>query len=373
MLRVLQVIHGMDLGGAENFIMNIYRKLDRSEIQFDFLVNQPGTFDEEIQKMGGRIYQIPYVNPVGPFRYRKELEKFFREHSEYSVVHSHLDKVSGIVVECAKKAGVKTCITHSHSTNTTGNIPTQMLKNYYQKKIKHYVDVRLACSVQAARWLYGTEKEVLIVKNGIDTEKFRFSQKERENLRRAYQIEEEAVVIGHVGRFMKVKNHAFLLKIFQAFLWEHPNAYLLLCGEGAEMGVIQTQAKQEGLQNRVIFTGARKDVFRMYHMMDVFVFPSLYEGISLAMVEAQTNGLPVVASDTIDRGSKLTDCVKFVELRAEPMIWKSEIESVLERKRQKKREEQVIEIREQEFDIENTKKKLLECYREGAEGERIVL
>lgn len=362
MLRVLQVIHGMDLGGAENFIMNIYRKLDRSEIQFDFLVNQPGTFDEEIQKMGGRIYQIPYVNPVGPFRYRKELEKFFREYSEYSVVHSHLDKVSGIVVECAKKAGVKTCITHSHSTNTTGNIPTQMLKNYYQKKIKHYVDVRLACSVQAARWLYGTEKEVLIVKNGIDTEKFRFSQKERENLRRAYQIEEEAVVIGHVGRFMKVKNHAFLLKIFQAFLWEHPNAYLLLCGEGAEMGVIQTQAKQEGLQNRVIFTGARKDVFRMYHIMDVFVFPSLYEGISLAMVEAQANGLPIVAADTIDPESRLTDQVVFLGLEAGIPVWIKAIERILIKVFCLKREEQAVKIQEQGFDIEETKKRLLECY-----------
>lgn len=245
MIRVLQVIHSMNLGGAENFIMNVYRNIDRSKIQFDFLVNEAGVFDGEIKKMGGRIWMIPYVSQTGPVRYRVALKRFFREHS-YSVVHSHLDMVSGEVVECAKKAGVHYCITHSHNTDTTGNWFVKQLKEYYRRKIKSNADLFMACSEQAGRWLYNDDSAI-VIKNAIDLDKFRFRAELRSKLRKQYGISEQAVVIGHVGRYSKVKNHIFLLKIFEAYQQDHKASRLLLCGSGALKDEIQNRTAEKGL------------------------------------------------------------------------------------------------------------------------------
>lgn len=313
MIRVLQVIHSMNLGGAENFIMNVYRNIDRTEIQFDFLVNAEGVFDPEIRQMGGKIWEIPYVNKVGPIRYRRELKCFFQTHTEYQVIHSHLDMVSGEVVECAKKAGVKCCITHSHNTDTTGNWCVKRLKEYYQTKVLRYADVYMACSEQAGQWLYKND-EAIVIKNAIDVDKFCFREDIREDLRCKYHISDETTVLGHVGRFSKVKNHEFLLNLFELYCREHGAAILLLCGTGDLKINIQKQVAAKHLQDRVIFFDASTDVYKMYNMMDVFVFPSLYEGMSLAMLEAQANGLPIVASDTVDDKIALTDQVTFLNL-----------------------------------------------------------
>lgn len=326
MIRVLQVIHSMNLGGAENFIMNVYRNIDRSRVQFDFLVNENGTFDEEISKLGGHIWIIPYVSQAGPWKYHMELTHFFQNH-EYRVVHSHLDMVSGEVIECAKKAGVPYCITHSHSTDTTGNWLVKKLKEYYQRKILLYADVRMACSEQAGKWLYGNNNSI-VINNAIDLEKFQFQQDLRTKIRKLYEISENTMVLGHVGRYSKVKNHDFLLKVFEAYHQKHSNSKLLLCGNGDLKEAIREQVVKKKLQNQVIFFDASTDVYKMYNMMDVFVFPSLYEGMSLAMLEAQANGLPIVASDSVDSRSAVTDSVVFLSINEGMDNWVNAIEHV---------------------------------------------
>lgn len=326
MIRVLQVIHSMNLGGAENFIMNVYRNIDRSRVQFDFLVNENGTFDEEISKLGGHIWIIPYVSQAGPWKYHMELTHFFQNH-EYRVVHSHLDMVSGEVIECAKKAGVPYCITHSHNTDTTGNWLVKKLKEYYQRKILLYADVRMACSEQAGKWLYGNNNSI-VINNAIDLEKFQFQQDLRTKIRKLYEISENTMVLGHVGRYSKVKNHDFLLKVFEAYHQKHSNSKLLLCGNGDLKEAIREQVVKKKLQNQVIFFDASTDVYKMYNMMDVFVFPSLYEGMSLAMLEAQANGLPIVASDSVDSRSAVTDSVVFLSLNEGMDNWVNAIEHV---------------------------------------------
>lgn len=326
MIRVLQVIHSMNLGGAENFIMNIYRVIDKTKIQFDFLVNTPGTFDEEIRRMGGNIWMIPYVNKVGPFRYRSELKRFFSEHPEYQVVHSHLDTVSGEVIRCAKQAGVQRCITHSHNTATTGNMAVQLLKKYYQKKIPRYADVCLACSEQSGKWLYRNDRAI-VINNGIDLKKFQFRVDIRKKVRMQYQISEQAFVIGHVGRFSKVKNHRFLVELFESYHRRHENTVLLLCGSGEEKDRVEKLVADKRLTDQVIFFDAATDVYKMYNAMDVFVFPSVFEGISLAMLEAQVNGLPIVASDSIDPKNALTDHVTFLSLDDSREAWTAAIEA----------------------------------------------
>lgn len=300
---------------------------------------------------------IPYVNQVGPFRYRMELNKFFLQHQEYQVVHSHLDMVSGEVIACAKKFGVKCCFTHSHSTDTTGNFVVKALKRFYQKKIVRYVDVRLACSEQAGKWLYG-EAGFLVVNNAIELDKFSYDETYRKELRNKYGISEHTCVIGHVGRFSKVKNHTFLLKLFEKYMKSHHDTVLLLCGDGEEKPTLQKMADDLRLAENVIFFPASTDVFKMYHIMDVFVFPSIFEGMSLAMVEAQTNGLPVVASDTIDPKSALTENVRFVSLQAGLDVWLREIDAA----RQRARRDETDKIVAAGFDIHKTAAMLQDCY-----------
>lgn len=351
------MIHSMNLGGAENFIMNIYRNIDRSRVQFDFLVNCEGVFDDEIRQMGGRIWRIPYVNTVGPIKYRMELLGFFSEHPEYQLVHSHLDMVSGEVVFCAKKTGNRYCMTHSHNTDTTGNFAVKLVKRYYQRKIEHYVDRRLACSEQAGKWLYG-DRDFMVVNNAIQMEKFFFDEKTRIGLREKYHIPEKVCVLGHVGRFSRVKNHLFLVKLFQHYIQGHPDSVLLLCGDGEEKETIQRCVCDWGLQENVIFFSASTDVYTMYQMMDVFVFPSYYEGMSLAMVEAQTNGLPIIASDSIDPRSALTANVSFVDLEENFAVWEREIEVARKRGRCDEREK----IVKAGFDVRKVAGMLQELY-----------
>lgn len=358
MTRVLQVIHSMNLGGAENFIMNIYRMIDRSEIQFDFLVNADGTFDEEITQMGGKIWKMPYVRTAGPIRYRAELKRFFSDHPEYQIVHSHLDMVSGEVVECAKKAGVKLCVTHSHSTNTTGNFLIKLIKNYYKRKISRYADVCLACSKRAGRWLYGNER-VIEIKNAIDVQKFQFYPEIRDEMREGYHISDDTLVIGHVGRFDKMKNHRFLVEVFKKYHERNEKTVLLLCGDGAEKEKIRKSVEKEHLSKNVIFFDASTDVYKMYNAMDVFVFPSFYEGLSLAMLEAQANGLPIVASNAIDAQSNLTGNITFLGLDDTLDSWVKAVAKAGERGRCNGQEQ----LKRAGYDIRDTVNQLLKCYR----------
>lgn len=359
MIRVLQVIHAMNLGGAENFIMNVYRNIDRTQIQFDFLVNEEGVFESEIKQLGGKIWRIPYVNKVGPIRYRIELKHFFRKHTEYQVVHSHLDMVSGEVVECAKKAGVKCCITHSHNTDTTGNWCVKRLKEYYQTKIPRYADVHMACSEQAGKWLYKND-EAIVINNAIDIEKFQFQKELRDELRGRYQIPDGVVVLGHVGRFSKVKNHVFLLNLFEQYYLKNRAAVLLLCGNGEMKVRIQELVSEKHLKEQVIFFEASTDVYRMYNMMDIFVFPSLYEGMSLAMLEAQANGLPIVASDTVDEKSALTKQVTFLSLDDDSQCWIN----VIEKAKRDRDGDSVRALRAAGFDIKQVAKMLEDYYKQ---------
>ncbi|MCI6242158.1 MAG: glycosyltransferase [Agathobacter sp.] len=357
MIRVLQVIHSMNLGGAENFIMNIYRVIDRDSIQFDFLVNTTGVFDDEIIRMGGKIWRMHYVNEVGPFQYHKELKKFFAEHPEYKVVHSHLDMVSGIVVECAKKAGVATCITHSHNTNISGNIFVKFLKKHYQRKIPRYADVYLACSKQAGELLY-PKNSAVVINNSIDVDRFRFRQEYRDEIRNKYHISETQFVIGHVGRFSRVKNHRFLVELFEKFSKKHSEAVLMVCGDGEEKEYIKQLVRERNLSEKVIFVNASTEVYKMYSAMDVFVFPSVYEGISLSMLEAQANGLSIVASDSIDVSCNLTGHVVFLNLKQDEGAW---IQSIEEAGVQERYNGTEI-LRTAGYDVRENAKKLLQYY-----------
>ncbi|MGE7760177.1 glycosyltransferase family 1 protein [Peribacillus sp. NPDC097895] len=301
-LRILHVVVNMNRGGAETLIMNLYRNMDRTKIQFDFLTSKEGVFDNEIVRLGGKIHRIPYISDVGHFAYKKHLDGFFRENHSYKVVHAHMDKMSGIVLQAAKKAGIPKRISHSHNTQSEGGLASRIYKWYAGTLILPNATNLLACSNQAAQWLFKDKTNTAnILKNGIEFQLFSFSTATRSKVRNELNIESDACVLGHVGRFAHQKNHEFLIDIFANFISEKENSYLILVGDGPLKPEISAKVKAHKLEKKVKFLGIRSDINRVLQAFDVFVFPSLHEGLPVSLIEAQAAGLPCLISDQISK------------------------------------------------------------------------
>lgn len=290
----------MNRGGAETLIMNLYRNIDRTKVQFDFLTCKEGVFDSEIIEMGGRIHRIPYVTNAGHFGYIKALDDFFHHHQEYKIVHSHMDKMSGLVLRAAKKARVPNRIAHSHNTSSEGGLAAKIYKSYIGNFISSSATHFLACSQSAAKWLFA-EDHITIIKNGIDCCKFTYSEKVRADIRRDIDLASNDFVIGHVGRFFEQKNHAFIMDIFAQANRIKPNSKLVLVGEGPLRPVVEKKAQNLGITNNIRFLGGRGDVHRILQGLDVLLFPSLHEGLPVTLIEAQGAGLPCLISDVITK------------------------------------------------------------------------
>ncbi|MDM5222780.1 glycosyltransferase family 1 protein [Peribacillus sp. NJ11] len=325
-LRILHVVVNMNRGGAETLIMNLYRNMDRSKIQFDFLTSKEGVFDNEILKLGGQIHRIPYISDVGHFAYKKHLDGFFRENATYKVVHAHMDKMSGLVLQSAKKAGIPKRISHSHNTQSEGGLASRIYKWYAGTLIMSNATNLLACSRQAAQWLFKDKtKNVNILKNGIEYKLFSFSSETRGKVRKELNIESDACVLGHVGRFAQQKNHSLLIDIFADFIREKENSYLILVGEGPLKPEILTKVKAHKLENKVKFLGVRSDINRILQAFDVFVFPSLHEGLPVSLIEAQAAGLPCLISDQISKEVDLgINLIQFLPI-TNSSLWSSHL------------------------------------------------
>jgi glycosyltransferase involved in cell wall biosynthesis len=300
-LRILHVVVNMNRGGAETLIMNMYRHINRNKVQFDFLTCKEGVFDKEIIKMGGTIHRIPYISDVGHFKYQKVLEKFFLEH-HYKIVHSHMDKMSGFVLLAARKAGIPIRISHSHNTSSEGGVAARAYKWYAGQFILSNATNLFACSNEAAQWLFQKKSNsTKILKNGIESKKFVFSRKLRKQVRNELELADDSFVLGHVGRFNHQKNHSFLIDLFYQYSKINPQAILLLVGDGTLKQEIERKVADLYLTEKVILLGVREDINRILQAFDVFVFPSLHEGLPVSLIEAQAAGLPCVISDVISQ------------------------------------------------------------------------
>lgn len=362
MIRVLHVVTNMDVGGIETMLMNYYRHVDRSQLQFDFLVHRSarGAYDDEIESLGGRIYRLPRLNPFG-VNYRQKLQKFFLEHSDYKIVHSHLDCMSAIPLKAAKKAGIPVRIAHAHSSNQDKNLRL-ILKQIYKHFIAHQATELFACSAEAGRWMFGAA-EFSVFSNAIDARKYIYSPAIREEVREELGINAPCV-IGHVGRFSAVKNQKFLIEILASMKKKGKNAQLLCVGQGTTMEAVQKHAKELGVADSIVFPGVRGDVNRMMQAMDVFVMPSLYEGLPLVLVEAQAAGLPCVISDKVPIECDKTGLMKQVALSAAADAWAEEIERA---RAQGDRRNRLAEIQAAGFDVvKNTE--WLEAYYQAVAG-----
>lgn len=299
-LRILHAVVNMNRGGAETLLMNLYRHMDRSKIQFDFLTSKEGLFDEEILSLGGRIHRIPYIDQQGYRSYVRELNRFFRNHAEYTIVHSHMDMMSGLVLRAAKKENIPVRIAHSHNTRSEGGRAARLFKRYAGSHIPRAATHRFACSTDAADWLFpGQRQTVSILNNGIDPALFYYSASSREVIRAEWPADDGTYVIGHVGRFNHQKNHELLLDIFKGVHDAVENSLLVLVGEGPLKGQMVQKAKDLGLEHKVLFLGIRADVQQVVQGFDAFVFPSHHEGLPVTLIEAQASGLHCYVSNTI--------------------------------------------------------------------------
>ena len=361
-LRVLQVVTHMERGGLESMLMKYYRYIDREKIQFDFLVHRQerAAYDDEIEAMGGKIYRLPRLVPWSK-AYLTTLNRFFDEHPEYRIVHVHQDCLSSVILKAAQQHNIPVRIAHSHSANQDKNLKYPV-KLWYKRSISKYATNLFACGEDAGDWMFGGEP-FQIINNAIDVAAYTYVPTKRQEMRRQLGLENE-LTIGHVGRFNQPKNHPFLLDIFAVLLKKEPNAILLLVGGGENMPKIQAKAHTLGIAEHVRFLGVRSDVADLMQAMDVFVFPSLYEGLPVTMVEAQAAGLPCLISDKIPPECILTNgLVGVLPLSAEPETWAAKI---LEKKNLP-RIDRRSEIAAHGFDITTEAVKLQKFYLEVAE------
>jgi glycosyltransferase involved in cell wall biosynthesis len=321
-IRVLHVVVNMNRGGAETFLMNVYRTLDKGKIQFDFLTCNPGVFDGEINSLGGRLFKMPFISTIGPIKYSRSLFDFFTAHPEYKIVHSHLDKMSGLVLSEAKKAGIPVRIAHGHSTRSEGGFAERFVKHHYGELLSTVPTDRFACSPDAAAWLFPAHQaDVRIVLNGIDEGMFQFSASARQIKRKALGIDENQKVLIHIGRFDKGKNHSFILECFSNLIKKDRNCLLFLIGDGPLREKTQEHANAVHLDDRVKFLGMRDDVPSLLMAADLLVFPSLFEGVSLVLIEAQTSGLPCLISDRLSAESVIRDDLVTALPIDNPALW----------------------------------------------------
>lgn len=353
MIRVLHVFHEMSNGGIEHFVMNYYRHIDRTRVQFDFLVSveTPGYFDDEIDQLGGKIYHA-YPFEKNPAKNFLHIAKIVKDNG-YQIIHRHTGSAFGYFdLRAAHFGGAKHLIMHSHN-NQAGNLFVHVLSKY----LLRIPCEKLACSDEAGKWLFGENSKYQIINNAISTQNFVFSLSERQKYRNLYGIGDKFVV-GHVGRLENQKNHKFLLKIFKSILDKKKNSILVLVGDGSLMEEIKNEATHLGIIENILFLGSQKETAKIYNMFDVFVLPSIYEGFGITLLEAQINGLSCFTSATVVPDTvNITGNVKYISLKVDSEKWAEEIIQSSERKNIA-----LSDIKNAGFDIEKNAKQLCSYY-----------
>ena len=340
-IRVLHVLGGTGLGGAESRIMDLYRQMDREAIQFDFLVHssavrsfredaperQPQFYDEEIRRLGGRIYVLPKFKVYNYMTYKKAIQDFFRRHHEFRVVQGHMTSTAGIYLPIAKRYGIPITAAHARSAGVDRGlkgIATRILRKDLYKK----ADYCFACSALAGDSVFGKRQvdagKVKIIYNAVDAEKFTYQPEKREQMRKKLAVERK-LVLGHVGRFFPPKNHSYLIEIFASLCSMREDVVLVLLGDGPDKTAIEQKCIELGVREKVLFMGNCKQPEDYYQAFDIFLLPSLYEGLPGVLVEAQAAGLRCLVSETVTREAQATDLVTYLDIGKPASVWADEI------------------------------------------------
>lgn len=322
-IKILHVIGTMDMGGAETFLMNILRSADRHRFKFIFLCfeNKQFDYEKELVTLGAKVVRIPDAKRSGPIRHIRDIIQILRAES-VDIIHSHTYYNSMFALIAGKLSGTKVRITHSHNTRAE-NSPS-IVKNIYFRISSIVINTlstsRIACGQDAGKALFG-HKSFLVITNGIKIQDFVYSTVKRSEIREELGINNDETVLLNIARFSTQKNHDFLIDIYCAYIKSNPKSKLILVGDGHLRRAIERKVEKLGISQKVIFAGKRSDTSSLYSSADLFILPSLYEGLPVTMVEAQANGLPSVISDSIDNNVKLTNTVMSYSLSKSAKQW----------------------------------------------------
>lgn len=359
-IRVLHILQRMEAAGVQTFLMSIYRKIDRTKVQFDFLVHykEEQFFDDEIEKLGGRIYKFSVREDYNILAYLRELDLFFKQHPEYKIVHGHMPVLGYLYFSIAKRNCVPVRIAHGHT-----NQHSQSLKGYAARLIKHLYGVcatdYFACSESAGEYLFGKNKKFKVVRNAICTENFIYnpqvSQKKREELGVA-----DKFVIGHVARFAEHKNHTFLLDVFAEIRKLRKDSVLLLAGTGELRNSMEEKAAKLGIADSVYFLGVREDINELYQAMDAFVFPSIFEGLGIVNIEAQASGLMTFCSSAVPKEAEICPLYTSIPLEFGAEYWAQAIIEKCENREE--RTDMTMYVKNSGYDVEALAEHLQEFY-----------
>lgn len=369
-IRILHVLGNTQLGGAESRIMDLYRHMDRTRVQFDFLVhtNEKGHFDDEIKKLGGKIYRVPRFRLYNYFSYKRALKKFFKLHHDFRAVQGHITSTAAIYLPIAKKAGVAVVAAHARSAGVDKGIKGKITR-WMRRNLSKKTDYMFTCSRLAGISVFGEQAvrdgKTIFIPNAIDCQAFAYDEKKREEMRERLGIR-NCYVIGHVGRFHYAKNHEYLLQVFASLCntaeGEKKRDYvLLLLGEGSGMEDAKRLAEQLGVADRVRFLGNQNPVYDYYQAMDYFVYPSRYEGLPGTIVEAQASGLRCLMSDSICEEAAASELVHRMGIEEAADKWADYIESTADYTRRS----YAKEMQEAGFDVSAQTEKMTAFYETG--------
>lgn len=370
-IRILNIVGGMNRGGAETWLMHVLRSIDRERYHIDFLVHTEELcgYDQEIRELGSRV--IPCLRPSEPLKYAKAFKRVLQDYGPYDIVHSHVHHFSGYTLRLVHQEGVPGRIAHAHSDTSATDIGAGPLRRLYLRVMKGWIHkhatMGLAASRSAAIALYGSHWEKdsrwKILYCAIDMEPFNMPA-DCAAIREELKIPADAFVLGHVGRFTVHKNHAFLVEIAAEVAQREPNMRLLLIGDGPLRREIEKRIGELGLVDKVIFAGIRFDVPRLIlGAMDVFIMPSVCEGLPLAGIEAQTAGVPIIFSDIItDEIDMIKPLIRRLSLSQPAWVWAEAVLEARDKARMFTKGEVVSMVENKPFNIQAGLKGLMEVY-----------
>lgn len=322
-IRVLHVLNNLGTGGAESFLMNVYRKINKNKVQFDFLIRSRSNnhLMSEIENLGGRVFITPEF-PKRIFKNYIETKKFFHNHNDYKVIHIHANALLyTLPLKEAKNNKIETIILHSHNTQTANNKIFYKYFHLINREVSlKYASDFFACSKEAGEWMFNG-KQFRIINNAIDVESFKYNKNSRNDIRSEFNIHNK-LVIGNIGRFTYQKNHNFILEVFNEIRKLRDDAILVLVGEGELQKEIMLKSKKMGLDKSIIFTGTRNDIPKLLSAMDIFLFPSHFEGLGIVLIEAQASGLQCFASkENIPSEVAVSESINFLDLNLSSTQW----------------------------------------------------
>lgn len=331
-IRILHVLGGLNFGGAETMVMNLYRAMDRTQIQFDFAIHisEKCDYEDEVLSLGGKIYRFPKFQGYNAIQYATKWKRFFQDHEEYQIVHGHMRSTASIYLLIAKKQGRYT-IAHSHSTSN-GKGVTAFVKNVMQFPVKYIADYLFSCSDSSGKWLFGSQinnkKKYSVIHNAIEVNRFIFNASIRKSVREELKIQDDCLAIGTIGRITEPKNPHGVIEIFRKYHYQNCNSKLIWVGEGNLKQSIILQANELGLADSIIFIDKSLKTNEILQAIDIFILPSLWEGLPLSLIEAQAAGIPCLVSDNISDEVLITDLVQKLPLKKGYDEWIQRIQSI---------------------------------------------